>query len=383
MSWSFWEKDFFHQPVDLLVIGAGIVGLNAALAYKKKHPDHNVLVMDRGVWPSGATTRNAGFACFGTAGEISADLKNQSRSSTLQLIEKRVLGLRALLDMHGAEALQFEACGGYEVFFQGEETVAEAVLNEVPRLNDMLAETGLFSSRVFTPCPPNPTTPWFPKAHALIFNPFEGALHSGLLWASLREKVQLAGIQMDMGWTVESINSDGDSTRVTLNHTKGRIERFARKVLVAVNGFAGSLLPELAEEVQPARGVVLVTQPLNKPLPVGTFHYAGGDTYFRKVGQNQLLIGGGRRLQPEIETTIEQSIPQEIKTYLMDFVSEKLLPNASWEVADIWAGTMGMGAHRAPVCKKIRPGVVAAVRLGGMGVALGTQLGQEAAELLD
>lgn len=383
MSWSFWEKDTFQQPVDLLVIGAGIVGLNAALAYKKKHPDHKVLVVDQGVWPSGATTRNAGFACFGTAGEISADLRNQSQSSTLQLIEKRVLGLRALLDMHGAEALQFEACGGYEVFFQGEETLAEAVLNEVPRLNDMLAETGLFSSRVFTPCPPNPSTPWFPKAHALIFNPFEGALHSGLLWASLREKVQLAGIQMDMGWTVESIKSEVNPIQVTLNHTKGTMERFAGKVLVAVNGFAGSVLPELAEEVKPARGVVMVTQPLNQPLPQGTFHYAGGDTYFRKVGHNQLLIGGGRRLQPEKETTIEQTIPAEIKTYLMDFISEKLLPNVSWEVAHVWAGTMGMGTHRAPVCKIIRPGVVAAVRLGGMGVALGTQLGQEAAELLD
>lgn len=383
MSWSFWDKEIFAEPIDLLVIGAGIVGLNAALAYQAKHPGEKILVIDQGLWPSGATTRNAGFACFGTAGEIAADLQTQSVDETLTLIKKRVLGLRALLEMHGAKTLQFEACGGYEVFFTGEEHHAASVLAAVPQLNEWLTQTGLFDRPVFSTISPQANTPWFPHVGQLIFNPFEGALHSGALWNSLREKVQQAGIKMEMGWKVLDIHDDAAQVTVILEHLKGNVKRRAGKVLVAVNGFAGTLLPELQDDVKPARGVVLVTKPLPKSLPDGTFHYAGGDTYFRKVGQNQLLIGGGRRLQPEKETTTEQSIPKEIKSYLMDVIHRRLLPDIPWEIEHIWAGTMGMGSQRFPICKKIRPRVVAAVRLGGMGVALGTQLGREAADLLD
>lgn len=58
---SFWEK---RSLVDYnyLVIGGGIVGLSTAISIKEKVPKSSVLVVERGILPSGASTKNAGFA---------------------------------------------------------------------------------------------------------------------------------------------------------------------------------------------------------------------------------------------------------------------------------------------------------------------------------
>lgn len=56
---SYWEKKNLIQ-YDLILVGAGFVGLSTAIHYKEKHPGRSVLVLERGVFPSGASTRNAG-----------------------------------------------------------------------------------------------------------------------------------------------------------------------------------------------------------------------------------------------------------------------------------------------------------------------------------
>ena len=57
---SFWERESFAQ-YDLIVIGAGITGLSTAASFKEKHPAADVLVIEQGTLPLGASTRNAGF----------------------------------------------------------------------------------------------------------------------------------------------------------------------------------------------------------------------------------------------------------------------------------------------------------------------------------
>ncbi len=41
---------------------------------------------------------------------------------------------------------------------------------------------------------------------------------------------------------------------------------------------------------------------------------------------------------------------------------------------------MGVGTEKKPIIKKISPNVVCAVRMGGMGVAIGSFVGQMAVE---
>jgi len=66
MQVSIWEKETFYAPQDIVIVGSGFVGLWSAFYLKKKDPDLKITILDRGMIPTGASTRNAGFACFGS-----------------------------------------------------------------------------------------------------------------------------------------------------------------------------------------------------------------------------------------------------------------------------------------------------------------------------
>ncbi|MBA3901114.1 MAG: FAD-binding oxidoreductase, partial [Bacteroidetes bacterium] len=82
MNLSYWEQETFFSNVALTVIGSGIVGLSAAIHFKKLNPNAKVIVLERGILPNGASSKNAGFACFGSPSEILDDLKHQSEQET-------------------------------------------------------------------------------------------------------------------------------------------------------------------------------------------------------------------------------------------------------------------------------------------------------------
>ncbi|MEC7114023.1 MAG: FAD-dependent oxidoreductase, partial [Bacteroidota bacterium] len=69
MPTGYWETEHLLRPADITVVGAGIVGMSTALQVKRARPEALVRLLERDPLSSGGTTRNAGFACFGSAGE--------------------------------------------------------------------------------------------------------------------------------------------------------------------------------------------------------------------------------------------------------------------------------------------------------------------------
>jgi len=78
MNLSYWEIQTWLSNVDYTIIGSGIVGLNCALQLKKRFPKAKIVILEKGILPQGASTKNAGFACFGSLSEIIDDLKQHS-----------------------------------------------------------------------------------------------------------------------------------------------------------------------------------------------------------------------------------------------------------------------------------------------------------------
>ena len=70
---SYWEQQSFFN-YDYIIIGAGITGLSTAIELKERQPKATVLVLERGILPTGASTKNAGFACMCSDTELLADL---------------------------------------------------------------------------------------------------------------------------------------------------------------------------------------------------------------------------------------------------------------------------------------------------------------------
>jgi glycine/D-amino acid oxidase-like deaminating enzyme len=360
---SWWEKTILAQHPDLLVVGSGITGLSTALFYKRKFPAHRVMVIDRGFWPTGATGRNAGFACFGSAGELVDDLVSESEAQVRDRLRLRLEGLDLLRSELGADVIGFQMTGGYEIFDDTADPHFQESLSQMGRFSSWVEDiTGIPDSYEFR------EVNGFPS----IFNRLEGYLDSGKLLQRLLEKVRDAEIEVRWNSPVNAAHATG----VVL---QDGLEISAGKVLLATNGFTSTLSP--GTHVQPARGYVFVTKPLKNMPWHGSCHYNRGYVYFRDLG-DRLLIGGARDVDKAGETSVKNEINPQIKSWLTNFVDTKLGIDSDWEIDTEWTGIMGFGQTKTPECYRNSDGVYIAAGLGGMGVAIGMKLAQRTTQLL-
>jgi hypothetical protein len=135
---SFWEQVTWFEHVEFCIVGSGIVGLSAAIQLRRKHPKAKILVLERGVLPNGASTKNAGFACFGSLSEIVSDLKTMSEDQVIQLIENRWKGLELLRKNLGDENIDLLNLGGFEIFRPAKSAQFEASLEILDSMNTAL-----------------------------------------------------------------------------------------------------------------------------------------------------------------------------------------------------------------------------------------------------
>ncbi|RYG51833.1 MAG: FAD-binding oxidoreductase [Chitinophagaceae bacterium] len=369
MNLSFWEIQSWFTNVDYVIAGSGIVGLNAALELRARQPQSSILVIEKGSLPEGASTKNAGFACFGSLSEILDDLASYPEEKVFSLIEKRWAGLQLLRKNLGDAAIDFKPFGGYELFLGKDQTLYADCLARLPLVNDLLRP--LFRSDVFSR---EHNRFGFEGIHEyLLFNPLEAQIDTGKMMSALLNKAYNSGIKILNGHSVSGFHDHGDSVSVSL----GDFSFKTKKLLFATNGFASKLTNG---QVRPARAQVLVTTPIKGLDIKGTFHFQQGYYYFRNIGE-RILFGGGRNTDFEIETTTTNGINQNIQDHLEQLLKDVILPGVEFSVEHRWSGIMGMGGHKSPIVEKLSQNVSCGVRLGGMGIAIGTLTGQELAQL--
>lgn len=372
---SFWERETFFRDIDIAIIGSGIVGLSAALHIKALQPHLKVAIIERGTLPAGASTRNAGFACFGSMTELLDDMTRMSDDAVWAVVEKRWRGLQRLRATVGDAYMNYQPSGGYELFTDDDEEVYEQCLAHRADMNATLRRiTG--HPEVYTLTDPQLQAFGFRGVRHLIFNEAEGQVHTGKMMERLLALARERGIVLFNGITIQRLE---DSTQgVELETSEGWTLRVP-KVLIAVNGFAKRLLPDI--EVNPARNQVLITQPIPGLALKGCFHYDRGYYYFRNVG-NRILLGGGRNLDQQVEQTDEFGENTLIRSALMQLLRTVVYPHAPLEVDIWWTGILGLGPVKKPIVERYSSNVVLAVRLSGMGVAIGSLVGQEGADML-
>ena len=112
------------------------------------------------------------------------------------------------------------------------------------------------------------------------------------------------------------------------------------QVLICTNAFVKSLLPDL--DVLPARGQVLLTEPIEGLKLKGTFHYDEGFYYFRNLG-NRVLLGGARNKFFKEEETFSADVSEPVQQELERFLKEIILPGIPYQISQRWSGTMAIG----------------------------------------
>jgi gamma-glutamylputrescine oxidase len=135
-------------------------------------------------------------------------------------------------------------------------------------------------------------------------------------------------------------------------------------------------VPALDAAVTPARGQVIVTEPLGRqlfPCPHGARH---GYDYWQQTPDGRLVAGGFRDTAFEEETTREETTTPGIQGHLERFVAD--LTGEAPKISHRWAGIFGNTEDRLPLVGRL-PGsdrVWVSVGYSGHGNVMGLACGE-------
>jgi glycine/D-amino acid oxidase-like deaminating enzyme len=343
----------------------------------ERQPTARIAVLERGILPTGASTRNAGFACFGSMTELLADLKTMSEEELCSLVGLRWNGLRSLRQRLGDEGIGFENNGGYELISERELYCIE----RISEMNELLKP--IFNANVFELTNEKIDDFGFSRTYsrALIRNHFEGQLDTGLMMQRLLFYVQRRGVHVYTGCKVERFEDFGDKVGVSVANPvdSDTIDFYANRLVVCTNAFTHNLIADI--DIQAGRGQVLMTEPVENLRFKGVFHFDEGYFYFRNY-QNRILFGGGRNLDFESEQTTDIALNDKIIQVLEDRLQTIIAPHQEVKIAHRWAGIMAFGKTKKPIIHFYSPRILVGVRMGGMGVAIGTEVGEILCKML-
>lgn len=369
---SFWEKNSFLN-YDIIIVGSGILGLSTACEIKDRYPEKSILVLERGILPTGASTKNAGFLCFGSLTEILADIEIKGEQETLSLVEKRWEGINYLKQRLSENKIGYYSHGGYDLI----DTPRSTVIRKVERVNGLLRQ--VFDKDVFEIADSKIKEFGFNTklVSHLIYSPFEAQIDTGEMMITLIKYAQFLGVQLINGAEAKEIS--GGKVAVWHSALGEQIIFTAEKVIICANAFMNQILPEPA--VKPGRGQVLITNEIEELKFKGIFHYDEGYYYFRNYG-NRVIMGGGRNLDFIKEESYDFSFNEVIISDLKNKLDTMILPGVKYEIADKWTGIMGFTENKLPEIKTIDSSTIAALSCNGMGIALSGYIAREIVNML-
>jgi glycine/D-amino acid oxidase-like deaminating enzyme len=267
----------------------------------------------------------------------------------------------------GESNLDYFPCGGTELFDFSQKNEFNIVCDYLEELNNSLKSiTGEDFTYKTTDIPGCLT-----GYENAISNSLEGKLNPGKMIQAWRKLCQENNIEIYCG--AEAKIQEGSKNVLFGNHLI-----HSNQIAVCTNGLTNSMIPKL--KVMPARNLVLLTDKLPTIDLPSTYHHDKGYIYFRKI-DDRILIGGGRNKFMNTESTSKFKVNERLKEYLLEYLKNHFQVEKE-SVSQEWTGIMGVGNSKKVLIKRLDETTVTGVRLGGMGIAIGTLVGKEVSELL-
>ena len=367
---SFWEKDVFLKKYDVIIIGAGFSGLWLAYFLKKYQPKIEIAILEAGTLPTGASTKNAGFSCFGSPSELLENIEVMGIDQAMFWSEKRYKGINMIRQYFGSE-VEFDDCGGTELF--KDKILFEETKDQLSTLNHSIKSIVGNDNHFFLDehIIQNAGFSGFQYA---IKNSVEGSIHSGKLINIMTETLHAMKVRIFNGVKVQRFDNELDSMKV---YAENGLIFEARHLSITTNAFTKQLLPEV--DLYPGRGQVLITEPIEGLNWRGTFHFDKGYYYFRNY-RNRILFGGGRNLDFKTENTDEFALTELVQNKLEQLLYENIIPeHKNIRIDQRWSGIMAFDETKTPLSKCLNNRLSLSVRMNGMGVALAPTLSESLA----
>lgn len=357
--WSYTSKNY-QRSYDVIVIGAGYVGLSTAYFLKKEKPELRVMIIEKDHVGAGASGRNAGFLTKGS-----------------------LLFYAHLFETWGKE----KAIGLYNYAHESiHKVVQDLALVEsgvaTPTSSWTFVRSDSVHKRItalpvdllknFNQVSVDKVPMYQNSAMKNIFNQAEEfSVNPQRLLALLEQKVREMGVDFILGAQVERITSESIPVIET---SYGSFS--CDKLAICTNGYS-YLLPELGLNIVPQRAQMLAMK-LDRPIfENGLFYDPEERVYFKFDRPGHLLIGGKRLVDEKNENTADLNVSAKIQDALSQYVKNEL--NLSGEKMASWAGIMGFTSTEIPYVGELAnlKSCFVAAGFSGHGMGWGFKTAQE------
>jgi len=371
-SFGYWTASSVFAAYDVVIVGGGFTGLCAGITLLKNAPQLRVAILESELLGTRASSRNAGFVCFGSASEIQRDVEIHGAEQVQTLLRLKLKGVKVLIEYLKTRKTSYHRAPAYELLMSDFPEAREKALDSLEPLNKVF-HTAIGVSDYFKQNPALSKQYGLPGLGEVISMKYEAQVNPANVVAALTLLFKNLGGIFINGCTALQYHRNHD--KIVVQTTFGELK--ANHLVIASNAFAPILQPKL--NIQPNRAQVLVTSPLAKMPFKGNYHINFGYLYFRNVEGNRLLLGGARNVDLLTEQTAELGLNSEIQAWLVDFLQSKLLQGVPHTIEAQWSGIMGFGSELFPTHEEVEEDVFMAAGMNGMGTALGPALGYETA----
>jgi glycine/D-amino acid oxidase-like deaminating enzyme len=377
---AFWLDDFprpddlpvagLPARVDVAVVGAGFTGLNAALRLVRSGA--SVAVLDAGRIGAGASSVNAGMLVYGLKPSARSLLDRYGQTLGMELWNASLAAVNHVAHVVASEGIdcEFQRSGAVELGFterdlrgfRAESAWMDATLGFHTRVVESPDIGSVVGSEAF---------------RCAVVDDVSGGLHPSRYTFGLADVAARAGaVLVEQAEVFEIARSSG---AYRLGTARGALA--AGEVLVATNGYTGSLVPHLRRGVVPIGSYVVTTEPLGADMaarlvPGGRMLWTSRRfvNYFRTTGDHRLLLGGRQDLSTDLDLGASAAALRRTITSFFPELNGVGLTHT-------WTGRLGATFDLLPHIGRI-DGVWFALGYGGHGVGLGSYLGNESAGLI-
>jgi len=369
MTVSIWQGNGKQEQreVDVLVIGAGVVGCTAA--YFLQQAGREVVISEMREPGLGASGRNAGFMITGLDTYYHRAIERYGHNVTREVWKLSERTHAFWRDIAQKENVLLDICGS---------TLLAESKEEAQELED--AARALHTDGIDVQY--HSSDPLKRGYHAAIEQPWDCAVQPyQLTLAILRQ----SGAELITG------NEYYGHEQIAPEKVKVYTQKYiftARKVMLCTNAYSPRIHPFFVGKITPTRAQCIVTKPLKSPV-LNTCGYSDyGYMYYRMTFDRRLLIGGGRKQNKALENdTTEDRITDPVQQVLESYLYQRFedaVEGMDDPIDRRWAGIMGFTADGIPLVGTLpdSPDVGFAVGFTGHGLALGAGSAERAADLL-
>ncbi|MBK26761.1 MAG: FAD-dependent oxidoreductase [Halobacteriovorax sp.] len=343
MSVSYWQDSGFGKKVtkDVVIIGGGFAGLSTAYWMQKEDPSMKIALVEKYEIGDGASGRNAGFITCGSVEHFNRLVEKHGREEAASIwgfSETNLNLLKENIICDDEEDYLFEHNGSFSL------ASTETEFKELQASAELMNSFDINVERVVAE----------DIKKRLGAEGFVGGIkyvddatvHPLKMLQGIRKKIEQTGDSVEFFEHHEVAKIETENGNKLVYTKKNRIE--APVVVYATNGYSPLVNDFFADKIFPTRGQILMTESVPKFMEAACYANFVLD-YFRQLPTGEMLIGGFRQLQKDVETGYSDQTTDTIQSALEEFLQTHIPAVRKAKITHRWSGIMGFSVDGQPM----------------------------------